>query len=71
MFPNGSILYSSDGIVLIEFWMVFASDATQPIRPLNLAVKRGRLKHLATEMDGYRVTQVAGMFKFLPRQKFS
>lgn len=64
VFSNGSILYSSDGIVLIEFWMVFASDATQPISPLNLAVKRGRLKYLAIEMDGYHVTHVAGMFNF-------
>ena len=44
--------------------MVFASDATQPISPLNLAVKRGRLKYLAIEMDGYHVTHVAGMFNF-------
>lgn len=43
--------------------MVFASNAILPIRPLNLAVKRGRLKHLAIEMDGYQVTQVAGRFK--------
>lgn len=48
--------------------MVFASDAILPIRPLNLAVKRGRLKHLAIEMDGYHVTQVVGMFKFLTRK---
>ena len=62
---NGIIFYSSDGIVLIEVWIAFASDAMLPIRPLNLAVKRGRLKHLAIEMDGYQVTQVAGMFTFL------
>ena len=51
--------------------MAFASDAVLPIRPLNLAVKRGRLKHLVIEMDGYRVTQVAGMFRFPTRKKFS
>lgn len=44
--------------------MVFNSDAVLPIRPLNLAVKRGRLRHLAIEMDGYDVTQVVGMFEF-------
>jgi len=52
-------LHNSDGIVLIEVWMAFVSDAILPIRPLNLAVKRGGLKHLAIEMDGYHVTQVA------------
>ena len=49
--------------------MVFASNAILPIRPLNLAVKRGRLKHLAIVMDGYQVTQVAGMFKCPTRSK--
>lgn len=49
--------------------MVFASNAILPIGPLNLAVKRGRLKHLAIEMDGYQVTQVAGMFKCPTRSK--
>ena len=43
--------------------MAFASDATLPIRPLNLAVKRERLRNLAIEMDGYDVTQVVGMLK--------
>jgi len=51
--------------------MAFVSDAVLPIRPLNLAVKRGGLKHLAIEMDGYHVTQVAGMFRFPARKKFS
>lgn len=51
-------LHNSDGIVQAELWMVFTSDATLPIRPLNLAVKRERLKHLSIEMDGYVVTQV-------------
>ena len=44
--------------------MVFTSDATLPIRPLNLAVKRERLKHLSIEMDGYVVTQVVGKLDF-------
>ena len=43
--------------------MVFSSDAVLPIRPLNLAVKRGRLRNLALEMDDYHVAQVVGMFK--------
>ncbi|KAL9972835.1 hypothetical protein ACROYT_G019215 [Oculina patagonica] len=51
-------LHNRDGIVLTEFWMVFNSDGVLPIRPLNLAVKRGRLRHLAIEMDGYDVIQV-------------
>jgi len=51
--------------------MAFASDAILPIRPLNLAVKRGRLKHLAVEMDGYHVTEVAGMSRFPTRKKLS
>lgn len=59
-----SIFCSSDGIVLCELWMVFTTDAISPIRPLNLAVKRGRLRYLAIEMDGYDVTQVVGMFEF-------
>lgn len=56
--------FSSDGIVQTELWMVFTSDATLPIRPLNLAVKRERLKHLSIEMDGYVVTQVVGKLDF-------
>lgn len=56
--------FSSDGIVQAELWMVFTSDATLPIRPLNLAVKRERLKHLSIEMDGYIVTQVVGKLDF-------
>ncbi len=46
--------------------MVFNSDGVLPIRPLNLAVKRGRLRHLAIEMDGYDVIQVVGMLNFGP-----
>lgn len=56
--------FSSDGIVQAELWMVFTSDATLPIRPLNLAVKRERLKHLSIEMDGYVVTRVVGKLDF-------
>lgn len=59
MFPPPT----SDGIVLAEFWMVFDSDAVLPIRRLNLAVKRGRLRNLAVEMDDYDVKQVVGMCK--------
>ena len=51
--------------------MAFTSDAILPIRPLDLAVKRGRLKHLAIEMDSYHVIQVAGMSRFPTRKKSS
>ena len=49
--------------------MVFTSDAELPIRPLNLAVKRGRLRHLAIEMDGYDVTHVVGTFAIKNMEK--
>ena len=63
------VLFLRDGIVLAEFWMVFASNAVLPIRPLNLAVKRGRLKNLAIEMDDYAVKQVVGMLQFQSRKR--
>lgn len=54
---------------MAEFWLVFASNAVLPVRPLNLAVKRGRLRNLAVEMDNYDVTQVVGMFEFQIKNK--
>jgi len=51
-------LYNSEGIVLAEIWAVFTADAVQPIRSLDLIVKRGRLQNLDVEMDGFDVTQV-------------
>lgn len=42
--------------------MVFEAEAVLPITPLNLAVKRGRLRNLAIEMGEHQVTQVVGMF---------
>lgn len=53
-------LFDSEGIVLAEIWMVFTADAVQPIRFLDLIVKRGRLQNLDVEMDGFDVTQVVG-----------
>lgn len=60
---------TSDGVVLAEFWMVFETEAVLPITPLNLAVKRGRLRNLAIEMGDYQVTQVVGMFEGLSVRK--
>ena len=53
--------FDSEGIVLAEIWAVFTADAVQPIRSLDLIVKRGRLQNLDVEMDGFDVTQVVGM----------
>lgn len=48
---------------------MFTADAVQPIRSLDLIVKRGRLQNLDVEMDGFDVTQVVGMSRNISIRK--